>query len=45
MMQSEHHAIYRLMAGPGAQAEMEQTDGEDCREWRLTTVDPQERST
>ena len=24
---------------------MEETDGEDCREWKLTTVDPQERST
>ena len=38
--------IYRLKAGGGkeAQANMEETD-KDCREWKLTTVDPQERST
>ena len=30
--------------GREAQANMEETDG-DCREWKLTTVDPQERST
>ena len=24
---------------------MEENDREDCREWKLTTVDPQERST
>ena len=31
--------------GREAQANMEETDREDCREWKLTTVDPQERST
>ena len=38
--------IYRLTASGGreAQANMEETD-KDCREWKLTTVDPQERST
>ena len=30
--------------GREAQANLEETDG-DCREWKLTTVDPQERST
>ena len=46
MVQSEQYVIYRLMAGRGreAQANMEETD-KDCREWKLTTVDPQERST
>ena len=45
-MQSEQYVIYRLMAGGGreAQANMEETD-KGCREWKLTTVDPQERST
>ena len=36
--------IYRLIGGGGVQADMEETDG-DSREWKLTTVDPQERST
>ena len=38
--------ICRLTASGGreAQANMEETD-KDCREWKLTTVDPQERST
>ena len=32
--------------GREAQANMEKTDRErDCHEWKLTTVDPQERST
>ena len=32
--------------GREAQTNMEETDGEShCREWKLTTVDPQERST
>ena len=30
--------------GREAQANMEETDG-DCREWKLTKVDPQERNT
>ena len=46
MVQSEQHMIYRLTAGGGrdAQTNMEETD-KDCGEWKLTTVDPQERST
>ena len=46
MVQSEQHMIYRLMASGGreAQANMEETD-RDCREWKPTTVDPQERGT
>ena len=46
MEQSEQHVIYRLMEGRGreAQASMEETE-KDCREWKLTTVDPQQRST
>ena len=31
--------------GKGAQANMEETDGDDCREWKLLTIDSQERST
>ena len=31
--------------GREAQAYMEEADGERCREWKLTKVDPQERST
>ena len=47
MVQSEQHMIYRLTAGGGreAQANMEETDRERLPEWKLTTVDPQERST
>ena len=46
MVQSEQHVIYRLMrvVGREAQANMEETD-RDCRNWKLTKVDPQERST
>ena len=40
MVQSEQHVIYRE-----AQANMEETEERDCHEWKLTTVDPQERST
>ena len=46
MVQSEQHMICRLTAREGggreAKANMEETDS---REWKLTTVDPQERST
>ena len=47
MMQSEQHMICRLTASGGreAQANMEETDRERLPEWKLTTVDPQERST
>ena len=37
-------ADWRQAGGREAQANMEETD-KDCREWKLTTVDPQERST
>ena len=33
------------MGGREAQANMEELTERDCREWKLTTVDPQERST
>ena len=44
MVQSEQHVIYRLMASGGreAQTNMEETDGEGLREWKLTTVDHHE---
>ena len=47
MVQSEQHVIYRLMVGGGreAQANMEETNGERLHELKITTVDPQERST
>ena len=47
MVQSEQHVIYRLIASGGskAQANMEETDRERLCQWKLTTVDPQERST
>ena len=43
VVQSEQHVIYRLMAGEGQGGKklMEK----DCCEWKLMTVDPQERST
>ena len=43
MVQSEQHVIYRLMAG-GGQGGPSLTE-KDCSEWKLTTVDPQKRST
>ena len=43
MEQSEQHMIYRLMAGGGAGRP--KLREKDCCEWKLTTVDPQERST
>ena len=48
MVQSEQHVIYRLMAGGGAgrpKLTWKKLKERDCREWKLTTVDPQERST
>ena len=47
LMQSEQHVLNMLMAGGAreAQADMEETDREDCYEWKLTTADLQERST
>ena len=39
-MQSEQHVIYRFgRQGPGRLTE------NDCHEWKLTAVDPKERST
>ena len=48
MVQSEQHVIYRLMAGGGAgrpKLTWKKLTERDCREWKLKTVDPQERST
>ena len=38
--------IYRLMAGKGRKPELtwKKLTEKGCREWKLTTVDPQERS-
>ena len=48
MVQSEQHVIYRLMAGVGKGGPSfhgKKLTERDCREWKLTKVDPQERST
>ena len=49
MVQSEQHVKYRLMAGGGGAGRPKLTRKKlmekDSREWKLTTVDPQERST
>ena len=53
MVQSEQHVIYRLMAGGGGggggagtpKLTLKKLTDKDCREWKLTTVDPQERCT
>ena len=50
MVQSEQHMIYRLTAdggggGGGPSKHGKKLTEKDCREWNLTTVDPQERST
>ena len=51
MVQSEQHVIYRLRAGKGGggagrpKLTWKKLTVKDCREWKLTTVDPQERST
>ena len=44
MVQSKQHVIYRLMAQRPKLTWKKQME-KDCREWKLTTVDPQERST
>ena len=44
MVQSEQHVIYRLKAGWGGGTWKKLTE-KDCHEWKLMTVDPQERST
>ena len=46
MVQSEQHVIYRLRAG-GEQGGLtwKKLTKKDCSEWKLMTVDPQERST
>ena len=44
MLQSEQHVIYRLMAGRPKLTGKKMTE-KDCHEWKLTTVDPKERST
>ena len=48
VVQSEQHVIYRLVAvggGGGPRLTWKKLTEKDCREWKLTTVDPQERST
>ena len=48
VVQSEQHVIYRLMAGRGAgrpKLTWKKLMERDCREWKLGSVDPQERST
>ena len=49
VVQSEQHMIFRLTASGGGAGRPKQTwkklTEKDCREWNLTTVDPQERST
>ena len=44
VVQSEQHVIYRLRAGRPKLTWKKLTE-RDCREWKLTTVDTQERST
>ena len=44
MVQSKQHVIYRLMAGR-PQPTWKKLTERDCSEWKLTKVDPQERST
>ena len=43
MVQSEQHEIYRLMGGQSFT--WKKLTEKDCHEWKLKTVDPQERST
>ena len=48
MVQSEQHVIYRSMAGGGAgrpKLTWKKLTERDCREWKRTTVDSQEKST
>ena len=44
MVQSEQHVIYRLMAGR-TKLTWKKLTKKDCREWKLTTVDPQDGGT
>ena len=52
MVQSEQHVIYRLMASGGGgggvsgrpKLSWKKLTEKDCCEWKLMTVDPQERS-
>ena len=44
-MQSEQYVIYRLAGGPGRpKLTWNKLTENDCCEWKLTTVNPQERS-
>ena len=48
MVQAKQHVIYRLMPGGGAgrpKLTWKKLTEKDCPEWKLTTVDPPERST
>ena len=48
MVQSEQYGIYRLMAGGGSgrpKLTWKKLTEKDCRCWKLTTVDPQVKST
>ena len=48
VVQSEQHMICRLTASGvqgGPSKHGKKLTKKDCREWKLTTVDPQERST
>ena len=47
MVQSEQHVIYRLVAVGAGRPKLtwKKLTERDCRECKLTTVDPQERST
>ena len=44
MVQSEQHVIHRLLAG-WPKRTWKKLMEKDCHEWKLMTVDPQERST
>ena len=48
-MQSEQHVVFRLMGvgggGGGGKLTWKKLTEKDCREWKLMTVHPQERST
>ena len=45
VVQSEQHVIYRLMVAGRPKLTWKKLTERDCREWKLTTVDPQEMST
>ena len=40
MVQSEQHVIYRLMEGGRVKLTWKKLTEKDCREWKLTIVDP-----